>query len=172
MNNQAERWTFLTSHARVLLTIARDPAARLRDIAAACRITERTALAIVTDLEQADYLHRERLGRRNQYTLHLDGSFRHPAEAGLPVRALVELFTGREEGAALPPPRKSLPPQGGLTRSSLGERSITVSGGSALRFFPSAPDRPVHPGKVAPGAGPVVSASCEPPWVAAALRLE
>jgi hypothetical protein len=121
MNNQAERWTFLTSHARVLLTIARDPAARVRDIAAACRITERTALAIVTDLEQADYLHRERLGRRNQYTLHLDGSFRHPAEAGLPVRALVELFTGREEGAAPPPPRKSVPPQGGLTRSSLGE---------------------------------------------------
>lgn len=114
MNNQAERWAFLTSHARVLLTIARDPTTRLRDIAAACRITERTALAIVTDLEQADYLHRERIGRRNQYTLHLHGSFRHPAEADLPVRALVELFTGRGEGAAPPPPRKALPPQEGL----------------------------------------------------------
>lgn len=53
MNSQAERWTLLTSHARVLLTLARDPTARLRDIAAACRITERTVLAIVTDLEQA-----------------------------------------------------------------------------------------------------------------------
>lgn len=28
------RWTFFTNHARVLLTIARDPAVRLRDIAA------------------------------------------------------------------------------------------------------------------------------------------
>jgi hypothetical protein len=27
-------WSFLTSHARVLLCIARDPGARLRDIAA------------------------------------------------------------------------------------------------------------------------------------------
>ena len=27
-------WTFLTNHARVLLCIARDPEARLRDIAA------------------------------------------------------------------------------------------------------------------------------------------
>ena len=29
-----ESWSFLTSHARVLLCIARDPGARLRDIAA------------------------------------------------------------------------------------------------------------------------------------------
>ncbi|WP_322746926.1 hypothetical protein [Streptomyces tauricus] len=33
--NQAAGWGFATSHARVLLAIARDPAARLRDIAAA-----------------------------------------------------------------------------------------------------------------------------------------
>jgi len=29
-----ERWSFLTNHARVLLCIAHDPDARLRDIAA------------------------------------------------------------------------------------------------------------------------------------------
>ncbi|MDH6221743.1 hypothetical protein M2283_009090 [Streptomyces pseudovenezuelae] len=119
MNSQVERWTFLTSLARVLLTLARDPAARLRGIAAACRITGRTVLAIVTDLEQAAYLHRERIGRRNQYTLHLDGSFRHPAEADMPIRALWELFTGREEGAAPPPPRKAPSSTSPLSRPTL-----------------------------------------------------
>ncbi|WP_406177369.1 helix-turn-helix transcriptional regulator [Streptomyces sp. NBC_00996] len=94
MNQQAGRWEFFTNHARVLLTIARDPAAtRIRNIATVCHIAERTAQSIVTDLEQAGYLSRERVGRRTCYTLHLDGTLRHPAEAHLPVRELLELFT-------------------------------------------------------------------------------
>ena len=46
-------WSFLTSHARVLLCIARDPGARLRDIAASLDITERSAHGIVTYLTAA-----------------------------------------------------------------------------------------------------------------------
>ncbi len=42
----AANWTFLTSHARVLLRIARDPGARLRDIAASLGITERSHLPL------------------------------------------------------------------------------------------------------------------------------
>ena len=43
-------WSFLTSHARVLLCIARDPGARLRDIAA----TWTSPNAVVPRLEDAD----------------------------------------------------------------------------------------------------------------------
>ncbi|MDX3716441.1 MarR family transcriptional regulator [Streptomyces europaeiscabiei] len=93
MNEQAGKWGFLTNHARVLLVIARDPASRLRDIAAACHITERTALSIVTDLEQAGHLRREREGRRTRYILRREGNLRHPAEAHVPVRDLLKLFT-------------------------------------------------------------------------------
>jgi DNA-binding MarR family transcriptional regulator len=39
---------------------------RLRDIAAACHITERIAQSIVTDLEDDGYLRRERDGRRTR----------------------------------------------------------------------------------------------------------
>ncbi|GHI25485.1 hypothetical protein Shyd_68560 [Streptomyces hydrogenans] len=53
VGQQAAGWGFLTNHARVLLVIARDPAVRIRDIAAACRITERAAQRIVGDLEEA-----------------------------------------------------------------------------------------------------------------------
>jgi hypothetical protein len=45
------------------------------------------------DLEQAGYLRRERAGRRTRYILCLDGTLRHPADAHVPVRALLELFT-------------------------------------------------------------------------------
>jgi len=45
-----DSWSFLTNHARVLLRIAREPGTRMRDIAGALRITERTAYSIVTDL--------------------------------------------------------------------------------------------------------------------------
>ncbi|MFH9439541.1 helix-turn-helix transcriptional regulator [Streptomyces rochei] len=97
MGEQTEKSRFLTNHARVLLVIARDPASRLRDIAAACHITERTALSIVTDLEQDGYLHRERDGRRTRYTLRQDGTLRHPAEAHVPVRELLELLTPHDD---------------------------------------------------------------------------
>jgi DNA-binding transcriptional ArsR family regulator len=63
----ATTWGFLTNHARALLLIARDDDARLRDIASAIGITERTAYAIVTDLAEAGYVVKERDGRRNRY---------------------------------------------------------------------------------------------------------
>jgi MarR family protein len=64
-----ESWSFLTNHARVLLRIAHDPGARLRDIAAALGITERSAYGIVTDLTRAGYVVKEKEGRRNRYQI-------------------------------------------------------------------------------------------------------
>jgi hypothetical protein len=60
---------FLTNHGIALLCIAEDPQARMRDIAAAVDITERAAQRIVADLVEAGYVHRERIGRRNRYTI-------------------------------------------------------------------------------------------------------
>ncbi|MGN9841016.1 helix-turn-helix transcriptional regulator [Nonomuraea sp. H19] len=92
-HDRSSSWTFLTHHARVLLEIARDPEARLRDIAARIGITERAVQGIVSDLHETGYLTREREGRRNHYSLNLDQRFRYPTEADLPVRLLIEMFT-------------------------------------------------------------------------------
>ena len=62
-------WSFLTNHARALLCIAHDPGVRLRDIAEALGITERSAYAIVADLTEAGYLAKEKEGRRNRYEI-------------------------------------------------------------------------------------------------------
>jgi len=60
-------WTFLTTHALAMLFLADQPDARLRDVASALDITERTAYAIVADLTKAGYVVKERDGRRNRY---------------------------------------------------------------------------------------------------------
>ena len=79
---RATSWNFLTNHARVLLRIAQDPNARLRDIAASLGITERRAHSIVTDLTGAGYVIKHKDGRRNRYQVqaHLpDPVGREPA---------------------------------------------------------------------------------------------
>ena len=60
-------WSFLTNHARVLLAIAADPDARLRDLAGVLGLTERTVFGIVNDLTEEGYVVKERYGRRNRY---------------------------------------------------------------------------------------------------------
>jgi DNA-binding IclR family transcriptional regulator len=60
-------WSFLTNHARAMLFIANHPDARLRDLASALDVTERTAYGIVVDLTEAGYVVKERDGRRNRY---------------------------------------------------------------------------------------------------------
>jgi MarR family len=91
-------WTLLTGHGHVLVEIARDPKARIRDIAANAGITERTAQAIVADLEAAGYITRTRTGRRTRYSVNPDSSFRHPAQEGLRIGPfLAVLATARDD---------------------------------------------------------------------------
>lgn len=92
---QKKTWTFLTNHARVLISIVRTPSIRMRDVAQEIGITERSAQLIINDLEEAGYLSRTRVGRRNTYTVNTDLPFRHPVEADHDVRDLIDLFTGR-----------------------------------------------------------------------------
>ena len=85
-------WTFLTNHAHVLLAIAQNPDVRLRELADLVGVTERAAHRIVTDLVEAGYVRRARVGRRNHYEVDGSRSFRHPMERshqiGLLLRAL------------------------------------------------------------------------------------
>lgn len=92
-------WSFLTSHARVLLCIARDPAVRLRDIAASLGITERGAHAIVTDLVGAGYVVKHKDGRRNRYQIQahlLPGA----ATGKLAIGEVLALLAGTPPGPA------------------------------------------------------------------------
>jgi|SRR5579862_4478074 MarR family len=95
-------WTLLTGHGHVLVEIARDPDARIRDISAAAGLTERTVQAIVADLEAGGYLTRTRTGRRTRYTINRDSLFRHPAQEGLRIGPFLALLAAAEQDTSDP----------------------------------------------------------------------
>ena len=89
-----ESWSFLTNHARVLLCIAHDPGARLRDIAASLGITERSAYGIVTDLTAAGYVIKEKDGRRNRYQIQAHLPLPEPASQAPAIGEVLHLLVG------------------------------------------------------------------------------
>ena len=89
-------WTFLTTHARVLLLVAHDPGIRLRDIAASLNITERGAFGIITDLVEAGYVVKEKDGRRNRYHIQADLPLPEPSARERTVGEVLALLTGTD----------------------------------------------------------------------------
>jgi predicted transcriptional regulator of viral defense system len=94
------QWKFLSNHAYVLLSIAREPGVRLREVADRVGITERAVQRIVADLEAGGYLSRVREGRRNRYQVHAHLPFRHPTVAHREVHGLLELILGYDLSGA------------------------------------------------------------------------
>ena len=72
------QWQLLSNHGRVLVSVARDPGLRLRDIAQICDITERSAHRIVSELVDQGYLIRRRNGSRNHYEIRPDVPIHDP----------------------------------------------------------------------------------------------
>jgi hypothetical protein len=108
------RWRFLTSHARVLLCVAHDPAVRLRDIAASLGITERSAHGIVTDLAEAGYVIKLKDGRRTRYQVQAHLPVPGPGTREPAVGEVVALFAA--EGRLL----TGTPGRGTLTPAAAG----------------------------------------------------
>jgi len=86
-------WTFLSNHGHILVHLNNNPDSRVRDIAEAVGITERSAFSILSDLEEAKYISVKRVGRRNHYRILPNKNFRHPNEAQKPIGLLLKIFT-------------------------------------------------------------------------------
>jgi predicted transcriptional regulator len=89
-------WSFLTNHARVLMCIAHDPGARLRDIAAGLGITERSAYGIVTELAAAGYVVKQKDGRRNRYQIQAHLPLPEPTSRERTVGEILALLAGTD----------------------------------------------------------------------------
>jgi hypothetical protein len=85
-------WTLLTGHGHVLVAIAKNPGARIRDLSEDAGLTERATQTIIGDLETAGYITRHRKGRRTTYTIHPEQGFRHQSQEGLLVGPFLELL--------------------------------------------------------------------------------
>jgi hypothetical protein len=97
---------FLTNHGLTLLCIAGDPEIRMRDIAADVEITERAAQRIVADLVEAGYLDRERVGRRNRYTVRENLPISLPSRRDIDLNALLNVLLPDTSSAGR---RKAMP---------------------------------------------------------------
>jgi IclR-like helix-turn-helix domain-containing protein len=93
-----EGWSFLTKHGRVLLCIAHDPGVRLRDIAAAVGITERSAYGIISDLTAAGYAAKQKDGRRNRYQIQAYLPPHEPTSQRLAIGEVLALLAGASAG--------------------------------------------------------------------------
>ncbi|MBI2935362.1 MAG: MarR family transcriptional regulator [Chloroflexi bacterium] len=63
-------WSFVTNHGVVLALVAQHGQITTREIASDLGITERTVHRILSDLETAGYIHRQRNGRLNTYEVN------------------------------------------------------------------------------------------------------
>ena len=84
-------WTFLSNYAHVLVCLAENPEARLRDVADRVGITERSAQRLITHLDEAGILTRVKHGRRNSYFINTNAHLRHPIEEDCTVGELLKL---------------------------------------------------------------------------------
>jgi hypothetical protein len=89
-------WRLLSNHGRVLVFVVREPHARLRDIADATGITERSAHRIVSELVRDGFLIRKRSGRSNHYVVRPDAPIEDPLLAGHWVGELLVVLAGTD----------------------------------------------------------------------------
>ena len=96
----APRWTFVTNHFLVLVSIAGNPDLRVRDIAEVVGITERATQAILGDLVRGGYVERIRIGRRNRYKIRRSAHLRHRLVRGATVGETLDVLLGTPRSAA------------------------------------------------------------------------
>jgi hypothetical protein len=112
-------WTFFSNYGHVLVCLARNREARLRDVAAEVGITERAVQKIVRDMQDAGFLTVTKHGRCNRYRINRRKSLRHPLQAQCTVGKLLTLITrpvgpeqplqNDESTQAAQPPQKPTP---------------------------------------------------------------
>ena len=119
-------WTFLTTHARVLLLVAHDPGIRLRDIAASLDITERSAFGTIRDLVEAGYVVKEKDGRRNRYHVQAHLPLPEPTARERTVGEVLALLTGTDATAADKPTATAGSPDPGYGQG--GQRAAAEPG--------------------------------------------
>ena len=86
------QWTFLSNHGHVLVSLARDPDARMRDVAEGVGITERAVQQIVHDLVEQGCLVKAKVGRRNRYTLVRGAHLRHQQVSRVTLGEFLDLL--------------------------------------------------------------------------------
>ncbi len=109
-------WTLFSNHGHVLVCLANNNEARLRDVAVAVGITERAVQNILRELQHAGIVQVSKHGRCNRYQINTRKPLRHPLEAHCSVGKLLSLLktvdseTVRPESPATKKPAAKISP--------------------------------------------------------------
>ena len=118
-------WTLFSNYGHVLLFLALNPRARLRDVAEKVGITERAVQKIVHDLRHAGYLEIQKQGRCNRYRVNRRKHLRHSVESRLKLGQIVKLLQGSDhekpskEKAIVAKPKKQAKKEQAQAKESL-----------------------------------------------------
>ena len=88
----SKKWTFISNHGHVLIYLAQNEDARVRDMADAVGITERAIQIILSDFEAAHIIQKTKEGRRNRYRINHNIALRHPLEAHKSIGDLIAMI--------------------------------------------------------------------------------
>ncbi len=84
------QWMFLTSHALVLSSLAKQPRITARELSTTIGITERAIRKIIADLDDAGYISKTKEGRRIWYHIHPDLPLRHETQWDIAIGDFLE----------------------------------------------------------------------------------
>lgn len=132
-------WTIFSNHGHVLVCLARDSEARLRDVADDVGLTERAVQKIVRDLQDNGMISVSKHGRRNRYRIDNDKPLRHDLEAHCTLGALLNLVAHQSsaEQVEVAPEAKELP-----VKRSVPEKQNTPNQFQPAAFEPNQSDKP------------------------------
>ena len=111
-------WTLFSNHGHVLVCLARNSEARLRDVAMDVGITERAVQKIVRDLQDGGMVSVTKNGRRNSYRIHRKKPLRHDLESACTLKDLIRFVnkdskSGHRSAAEKEKSKKSVPRKAG-----------------------------------------------------------
>ncbi len=155
-------WTVFSNHGHVLVCLANNNEARLRDVAASVGITERAVQKIVRELQQADFISISKHGRCNRYEVNIRKNLRHPLQSSCTVGVLLKALSGssnrnRKSGGEVAKPEDSM-------KKPAAEPEVQVKGKSAVRGEPKVQGRaePKVESQAETGAEPKVETTAGP----------
>lgn len=85
----SKAWTFLSHHGHVLILLSRNPDETIDNLALHAGVTSRSVTSILRDLEEAGYISKRKMGRRNHYDINPQGPLRHPTSAHRTIGELI-----------------------------------------------------------------------------------
>lgn len=138
-------WTFFSNHGHVMVCLARNHEARLRDVAVDVGITERAVQKIVKDLQDAGFLTVSKQGRCNRYRISKRRSLRHGLESHCTVGKLLALVSKPVKAAEKTAKSVQAPP----------DEAVTAARAEPLAMEKPPVAAPVPPPVPAPAPAPV-----------------